>query len=79
MGRNGFFHEGAMLQPLADLFFETYDGGLGEERAYWRAYGFVLAWPLIAVPCVRQKIAAKAELFIAAMFFIAIRPFQYLV
>ncbi len=45
MGRNGFFHDGALLQPFADAFFERYDA-LGEERAYWRAYGFVLAWPL---------------------------------
>ncbi|MBK8173734.1 MAG: NAD(P)-binding domain-containing protein [Rhodospirillales bacterium] len=45
MGRNGFFHDGAVLQPFADVFFERYDT-LGEERAYWRAYGFVLAWPL---------------------------------
>lgn len=47
MGRNGFFHDGAMLRPFADLFFEAYDGGIGEERAYWRAYGFILAWPLM--------------------------------
>ena len=49
MGRNGFFAEGAVLTPLADLFFETYgDGGpLQGERAYWRAYGFILAWPLM--------------------------------
>jgi ferredoxin len=45
MGRNGFFHDGALLQPFADMFFERYDV-LGEERAYWRAYGFILAWPL---------------------------------
>lgn len=49
MGRNGFFADGAMLKPVADLFFETYgDGGpLQGERAYWRAYGFILAWPLM--------------------------------
>lgn len=49
MGRNGFFAEGAVLTPVADLFFETYgDGGpLQSERAYWRAYGFILAWPLM--------------------------------
>lgn len=46
MGRNGFFTDGAMLQPLADQFFERYDQ-VGEERAYWRAYGFILAWPLM--------------------------------
>ncbi|MBN95712.1 MAG: hypothetical protein CL928_16855 [Deltaproteobacteria bacterium] len=47
MGRNEWFVEGAVLRPLADLFFEPYDGGLGIERAYWRSYGFVLAWPLM--------------------------------
>ena len=47
MGQNHLFVEGAALKPLADLFFETYDNGLGVERAYWRAYGFVLAWPLM--------------------------------
>ena len=26
--------------------FESYDGVLGQARAYWRAYGFVLAFPL---------------------------------
>jgi thioredoxin reductase/ferredoxin len=45
MGRNGLFVDGALLQPFADTFFERYDA-IGEERAYWRAYGFVLAWPL---------------------------------
>jgi NosR/NirI family transcriptional regulator, nitrous oxide reductase regulator len=47
MGRNGFFVDGATLQPFADMFFERYDA-IGEERAYWRAYGFILAWPLFA-------------------------------
>lgn len=47
LGRNGFFSEGAALRGVADLFFESYDGGIGEERAYWRAYGFILAWPLM--------------------------------
>lgn len=46
MGRNGFFSDGAMLQSFADMFFEPYDS-IGEERAYWRAYGFILAWPLM--------------------------------
>jgi polyferredoxin len=45
MGRNGLFHDGMLLQPFADTFFERYDA-VGEERAYWRAYGFILAWPL---------------------------------
>ena len=47
MGQNHLFVEGAALKPTADLFFETYDNGVGVERAYWRAYGFVLAWPLM--------------------------------
>ncbi|MEZ4471063.1 MAG: NAD(P)-binding domain-containing protein [bacterium] len=49
MGRNGFFADGAFLKGFADLFFEPYgDGGpLIAERAYWRAYGFILAWPLM--------------------------------
>jgi NosR/NirI family nitrous oxide reductase transcriptional regulator len=46
MGRNGFFEQGQPLRWLADNLFERYDGLLGHERAYWRAYGFVLAFPL---------------------------------
>ena len=45
-GRNGWFTDGT-FKTVADWFFETYDGGVGEERAYWRSYGFVLAWPLL--------------------------------
>ena len=44
-GRNGAFVEGAMMRPVADIFF-SYDQGLGVDRAYWRAYGFILAWRL---------------------------------
>ncbi len=44
-GRNGLFVDGGSLGWLADQFFERYDA-TGMERAYWRAYGFVLAWPL---------------------------------
>ena len=47
LGRNEFFVEGRALRPFADLFFESYDGGVGIERAYWRSYGFILAWPLM--------------------------------
>lgn len=43
-GRNSFFTQGVM-QWLADQFFPSTDG-IGLEREYWRAYGFVLAWPL---------------------------------
>jgi len=46
MGRNGFFEPGHPLRWLADQLFESYDGSLGHERAYWRAYGFILAFPL---------------------------------
>ena len=45
-GRNGWFEAGAPLRWLADQLFESYDGGIGHERAYWRAYGFILAFPL---------------------------------
>jgi len=45
-GRNGFFEPQSSLRWLADNLFESYDGSLGHERAYWRAYGFILAWPL---------------------------------
>lgn len=47
MGRNELFTDGAFLRPVADLLFEPYDGSIGVERAYWRAYGFILAWPLM--------------------------------
>ncbi len=45
MGRNGFFSHGGAAQWLADHLFERYDA-IGRERAYWRSYGFVLAFPL---------------------------------
>jgi polyferredoxin len=44
MGRNEWFTSGA-LQNFADAFFPSTDA-LGIEREYWRAYGFILAWPL---------------------------------
>ena len=46
MGHNGFFEPGRPLRWLADHLFESYDGALGHERAYWRSYGFILAFPL---------------------------------
>jgi len=46
MGRGGYFEPGHPLRWLADQLFERYDGLLGHERAYWRAYGFILAFPL---------------------------------
>ncbi|YCM42700.1 NAD(P)-binding domain-containing protein [Verrucomicrobiaceae bacterium 227] len=45
MGVNGWFADGSPLSGFADLFFEKYDD-TGHSRAYWRAFGFVLAWPL---------------------------------
>ncbi len=48
LGRNGWFEPGHPLRGLADHLFESYDGPRGHERAYWRAIGFVLAWPLLA-------------------------------
>ncbi len=52
MGRNHLFEQGHALRPIADALFEPYDVtkefplGVGQERAYWRAYGFILAFPL---------------------------------
>ena len=46
IGRNGWFEPGHPLRWIADQLFESYDGARGHERAYWRAIGFLLAWPL---------------------------------
>ncbi len=43
MGNNGWFDGGAP-GAFADQFFPTANYGHGRE--YWRAFGFVLAWPL---------------------------------
>lgn len=43
LGNNGAFDAGA-LGSFADEFFPKVDYGSGRE--YWRAFGFVLAWPL---------------------------------
>lgn len=43
MGNNGLF-EGGAGAAFADAFFPRADYGHGRE--YWRAFGFVLAWPL---------------------------------
>jgi ferredoxin len=43
LGNNGWFDGGA-LGGFADAFFPRADYGHGRE--YWRAFGFVLAWPL---------------------------------
>ncbi|HLG20894.1 MAG TPA: NAD(P)-binding domain-containing protein [Bdellovibrionota bacterium] len=44
-GHNGWFTHGTFGGRVADLFFEANDAA-GYDRAYWRAYGFILAWPL---------------------------------
>jgi polyferredoxin len=46
VGRNGYFERGQSLRWIADQLFERTDGYLGHERAYWRAYGFILPFPL---------------------------------
>ena len=45
LGHNGWFDGGAG-RWFADTFFPV--AGYGHGREYWRAYGFVLAWPLMA-------------------------------
>ena len=47
LGRNGWFEPGHPLRWIADQLFESYDGARGHERAYWRAIGLLLAWPLL--------------------------------
>lgn len=44
LGRNGWFDDGA-LGWIADQLFPAVNYGAGRE--YWRAYGLVLAWPLL--------------------------------
>jgi len=55
LGYNGVFDHG-VGRALADALFESYVSATdlaarhwpewGHPRAYWRAYGFILAWPL---------------------------------
>lgn len=45
-GRNGYFEPGERLRLLADNLFERVDGFRGHERAYWRAYGLIVPFPL---------------------------------
>ncbi len=45
LGHNGWFDSGGG-KWFADQFFPAANYGHGRE--YWRAYGFVLAWPLMA-------------------------------
>lgn len=56
MGYNGLFSGGGIGERVADNLFEKYISATdyaamkwpewGHPRAYWRAYGFILAWPL---------------------------------
>ncbi len=43
LGHNGWFDHGP-LRAIADALFPVVSYGHGRE--YWRAYGFILAWPL---------------------------------
>jgi thioredoxin reductase/Fe-S-cluster-containing hydrogenase component 2 len=45
-GRNGYFEPGQPLRVVADALFERLDGFRGHERAYWRAYGLIVPFPL---------------------------------
>jgi len=45
LGHNGWFDHG-ILKSVADGLFPMV--GYGHGREYWRAYGFILAWPLMA-------------------------------
>jgi len=47
-GRNGYFEPREWLRVLADGLFERLDGIRGHERAYWRAYGLIVPFPLNA-------------------------------
>jgi thioredoxin reductase/ferredoxin len=56
LGYNGWFDQG-LGKTIADHLFESYISvqqyaahqwpDWGHPRAYWRAYGFILAWPLM--------------------------------
>ena len=56
LGYNGWFDQG-LGKTIADNLFESYISAQqyaaqqwpdwGHPRAYWRAYGFILAWPLM--------------------------------
>jgi len=45
-GRNAYFEPGLRLRVVADALFERLDGMRGHERAYWRAYGLIVPFPL---------------------------------
>jgi len=47
LGRNGHFEAGdTWTRYFADSFFERLDGMRGHERAYWRAVGIIVPFPL---------------------------------
>ena len=54
---------------IADQLFESYDS-IGHERAYWRAYGLILAWPLFiynvfaAAPLAGWLVISAAQTFV---------------
>ena len=50
LGHNGVFAgDSGVLRSFADTFFPLYDkANAAGGREYWRAYGFILAWPLLA-------------------------------
>ena len=50
LGHNGVFDSGAG-KWIADQLFPVVTYGHGRE--YWRAYGFILAWPLHGAECVQ--------------------------
>ncbi len=45
VGYNGFFDPGRLLTPVADALFPASQWA-EHGREYWRALGFILAWPL---------------------------------
>ena len=47
MDRNGMVPE-TVMQNLFTGYYYNDDGSIGSYDAYWHAYGFVLAWPLLA-------------------------------
>ena len=50
LGNNGVFAgDSGVLRSFADTFFPLYDASNpAGGREYWRSYGFILAWPLLA-------------------------------
>ncbi|MGE3164774.1 MAG: NAD(P)-binding domain-containing protein [Planctomycetota bacterium] len=78
MGYHGWFESG-WGQKVADQLFPLYGGHVdspllapdwGHPRAYWRAYGFILAWPLFvynfftATPMTGWLIVGSVQTFV---------------